>query len=53
MDKDGCIQQIEIRGLDEDGYLKGRTTDGTNRTISLQPDGNTFDMMKNLISVKH
>ncbi|XP_059177062.1 biotin--protein ligase-like [Physella acuta] len=40
----------EIIGLDEHGFLSIRTTD--NVLMSVQPDGNSFDMMHNLIYVK-
>jgi hypothetical protein len=40
-----------IRGLDPTGYLKGKSVlDGS--LVLLQPDGNTFDMLKGLITVK-
>ncbi|CAL1545471.1 unnamed protein product [Lymnaea stagnalis] len=40
----------EIAGLDEHGYLSVRTPD--QGLLSVQPDGNSFDMMHNLIYVK-
>lgn len=50
-DKNGNVDDMIIRGLDSDGYLKAKSVnDGS--FVSLQPDGNTFDMLKNLISVK-
>ncbi|XP_053397542.1 biotin--protein ligase-like [Mercenaria mercenaria] len=42
--------EVQIIGLDEYGYLLVETADGVK--ISVQPDGNSFDMMKNLISMK-
>jgi biotin--protein ligase len=39
-----------IRGLDSSGFLKTKSANGD--VVLLQPDGNTFDMLKNLISVK-
>lgn len=37
-------------GIDEFGYLKVCSEDGT--ISSVQPDGNSFDMMKGLIAPK-
>jgi hypothetical protein len=42
---------MRIRGLDPSGFLKAKSTK-TGEIILLQPDGNTFDMLKGLISVK-
>ena len=40
-----------VVGLDEHGYLSVKmANDGD--VISVQPDGNSFDMMRNLISPK-
>ena len=40
-----------ITGIDEYGYLRVRSRkDG--EELSLQPDGNTFDIMKGLIAMK-
>ncbi|XP_012945082.1 biotin--protein ligase [Aplysia californica] len=39
-----------VEGLDEYGYLLIRTRNG--RLISVQPDGNSFDMMQNLVHYK-
>ena len=39
-----------IQGLDEYGFLSIRTDD--KQTISVQPDGNSFDMMHNLVHFK-
>jgi len=40
-----------IVGIDEHGYLSVRDL-STNRIITLHPDGNSFDIMKNLIHPK-
>jgi len=37
----------KIVGLDEFGFLQVKVTDGS--VVSVQPDGNSFDMMRNLI----
>ncbi len=42
--------EVRILGLDENGYLQAQKPDGT--LISLQDDGNSFDMMENLIRLK-
>ncbi|XP_029658335.1 biotin--protein ligase [Octopus sinensis] len=42
--------EVDINGLDENGFLQVKTAEG--RLISVQPDGNTFDFMKNLIAIK-
>ena len=44
-------ERAEIVGLDENGYLQVRLLTDCN-LVSLQPDGNSFDMMRNLIVVK-
>lgn len=41
--------KCHIRGIDENGYLRAI---GPSGEISLRPDGNTFDMMKGLITPK-
>ncbi|OWF56606.1 Biotin--protein ligase [Mizuhopecten yessoensis] len=41
---------VTIQGLDEYGYLDVVADDGTRHSV--QPDGNSFDMMRNLISMK-
>ncbi|GFT33608.1 biotin--protein ligase [Nephila pilipes] len=41
-------KEATIRGLDEYGFLVVNTDDGKN--LTLQPDGNRFDIMKNLIT---
>lgn len=45
-------KNAKIIGLDRMGYLEAKLLDGSDGIISLQPDGNSFDMMKNLISAK-
>ncbi|KAF5284152.1 hypothetical protein FQR65_LT00152 [Abscondita terminalis] len=47
---DGRTCSATIIGIDEYGYLKVRSSDGT--VSSVQPDGNSFDMMKGLIAPK-
>ena len=42
--------EANVLGIDDFGYLKVQTRDG--EIISLQPDGNSFDMMTNMISIK-
>ncbi|GIY86137.1 biotin--protein ligase [Caerostris darwini] len=44
-------KEVTIQGLDEYGFLIVQTAD--QRQLTLQPDGNRFDMMKNLIISKH
>ena len=41
---------VRVIGLDDYGYLLVETSSG--ERISVQPDGNSFDMMKNLIAMK-
>ena len=43
-----CLTDIE--SIDDNGYLSVRKRDGT--LLSVQPDGNSFDMLNNLIAVK-
>jgi hypothetical protein len=60
-------EKVVVRGLDEHGYLQVNLllfclfnifnllqvrSSTTGRLFSLHPDGNTFDMMKNLIRAK-
>eukprot|EP00298_Acanthocystis_sp_HF-20_P009142 c18128_g3_i1.p1 GENE.c18128_g3_i1~~c18128_g3_i1.p1 ORF type:complete len:553 (+),score=251.48 c18128_g3_i1:584-2242(+) len=47
----GLDGDYEILGIDEDGYLKAKSLQNS-QIISLQPDGNSFDMTKNLIQNK-
>ncbi|XP_076445660.1 uncharacterized protein LOC143283340 [Babylonia areolata] len=42
--------EVEIIGLDDYGFLHAVNQQGQN--LSVQPDGNSFDMLHNLISVK-
>lgn len=43
-------EEVKIVGLDEYGYLKAKRRDGS---ISLlQPDGNRYDMMHNLLVLR-
>lgn len=46
----GETRKAIITGLDDYGFLTVRSEDGT--LSSVQPDGNTFDMMKGLIAPK-
>ncbi|XP_056004941.1 biotin--protein ligase-like isoform X2 [Ostrea edulis] len=39
-----------VQGVDEHGYLEVVSDDG--KLISVQPDGNSYDMMRNLIHMK-
>jgi len=44
-------EKVTILGLDEYGFLNVKAA-GTGRTFTLHPDGNSFDMMANLIEGK-
>lgn len=44
-------EKVVVRGLDEHGFLEVRSRQ-SGRVMAVHPDGNTFDMMKGLISVK-
>ena len=44
-------EEVTILGIDDYGYLRVRTN-RTKEVLSLQPDGNTFDIMKGLIATK-
>ncbi|KAK6183061.1 hypothetical protein SNE40_010610 [Patella caerulea] len=44
------FSQVTVNGLDEFGFLEVRKDDGS--VFSLQPDGNSFDIMHNLIAIK-
>ena len=46
----GAEQDVKILGLDDHGYLQAKTPQG--EVISVHPDGNSFDMMRNLIVPK-
>lgn len=48
--EDGTYEKVKIVGIDEFGFLRVKSKDGT--TTRVQPDGNTFDMMKGLILPK-
>ena len=43
-------KEVKIVGIDDYGYLKVVTREGD--ILMLQPDGNTFDIMKGLIAIK-
>ena len=43
-------EEVQVIGIDDYGYLKVRRKNGKIHT--LQPDGNRFDMMRNLIVFK-
>ena len=43
-------EEVTITGLDDFGFLQVQAKSG--KTLSVQPDGNTFDMLKNLIAAK-
>ena len=49
-DSRGEETDAQVVGLDRSGFLTAQLNDGA--IITLQPDGNSFDMMKNLIKVK-
>jgi hypothetical protein len=42
-----------IQGLDSAGFLKAVMENDPSIEYELQPDGNTFDMIKNLIRIKN
>uniref|UniRef100_A0A3P8VAW9 Holocarboxylase synthetase n=1 Tax=Cynoglossus semilaevis TaxID=244447 RepID=A0A3P8VAW9_CYNSE len=42
--------EAEVVGLDQNGFLQVHTTE--HGLVSVEPDGNSFDMMKNLVLVK-
>lgn len=51
-----CLQNTEekdanIIGIDDYGFLKVKLLDGTIETV--QPDGNSFDMLRGLIVPKY
>ena len=43
-------EEVVIIGISEYGYLQVRTQTG--EVLTLQPDGNSFDIAKNLIVMK-
>ncbi|KAJ8954187.1 hypothetical protein NQ318_005782 [Aromia moschata] len=48
--KDGERKRVRIVGIDDYGFLKVRTEDGA--VITVQPDGNNFDMLRGLVTPK-
>lgn len=42
--------QAEVVGLDHNGFLQVYSSE--NGMVSLEPDGNSFDMLKNLVVIK-
>jgi len=42
--------EVTVIGLDDFGFLVVKKDSG--ETLSLQPDGNTFDILANLIEIK-
>ncbi|XP_055375458.1 biotin--protein ligase isoform X2 [Condylostylus longicornis] len=50
MNKNNVEKNATIIGIDDYGYLKVQTNDGT--VDSVQPDGNSFDMIRGLILPK-
>lgn len=42
--------EAEVVGLDQNGFLQVHTKE--HGLVSVEPDGNSFDMMKNLVLVK-
>jgi hypothetical protein len=49
---DEGIVKIKIRGLTSDGYLEATNIEST-KLYELYPDGNSFDMLHNLIKKKN
>lgn len=43
--------QVDVVGLDHNGFLQVYSEE--RGLVSLEPDGNSFDMLKNLIVIKH
>ncbi|XP_061595555.1 biotin--protein ligase isoform X2 [Cololabis saira] len=43
--------EAQVLGLDDNGFLRVLTKE--RGEVSVEPDGNSFDMMKNLVVVKH
>lgn len=52
MSKDGTEKCAQIVGIDDFGFLSVRRED-TKEVISVQPDGNSFDMIRGLIHPKN
>lgn len=44
------MEDVTIKGLDDFGFLLVHTKSG--ESLSVQPDGNSFDMLRNLIAMK-
>ena len=44
------MEEVTIKGLDDFGFLLVETASG--EVLSVQPDGNSFDMLRNLIAMK-
>lgn len=47
----GATKEVKILGIDDYGYLRVREEDGSISTV--HPDGNSFDLLKGLITPKH
>lgn len=47
---EGFSREVKVIGIDQYGYLKVKGDDGT--ISSVQPDGNSFDMLRGLIAPK-
>ena len=47
----GLTKTVTITGIDEYGFLVGVDTT-TGEVVTIQPDGNSFDMMKGLVYAK-
>lgn len=43
--------QAEVVGLDHNGFLQVHSKE--QGVVSVEPDGNSFDMLKNLVITKH
>ncbi|XP_030648930.1 LOW QUALITY PROTEIN: biotin--protein ligase [Chanos chanos] len=43
--------EADVLGLDENGFLQVKSQD--QGVVSVQPDGNSFDMLRNLVVTKH
>lgn len=52
LSKDGTEKCAQIVGIDDFGFLSVRVEE-SKEVISLQPDGNTFDMIRGLILPKN
>lgn len=47
---DGSTTGVKVTGIDQFGFLTVTSRDGV--TSSVEPDGNSFDMMQGLIAPK-